>query len=394
MAYIRSVVVEGLAGRSEAIHLDLDRHVNIIWGLNGTGKSTLLKILHSALSNDAGLVVRLPVKKAMVEIVDEESDIILRRTLEYSGELEFSDESERSGEVKFSAGAPPDVSMFDDDMEGAPLGRRWVSDYPGVSDARGPRFRHSYLPISRMMEESRRRYVPSRYREPIDESFLDRVFMDQILELWKAYHAESIGRVRDIQQEGLGKILSVLFGGPKSSVSSSPEATDATQAYEMTRDFLASQRMPVTFNEESFVERFRSGQELQEVVARISDVRRRINEALRPQRDLEKLISTLYSGNKEISLSPRGIEVRVNGEEIPPYALSSGEKQVLLMLVNAIGSGSTSVIIDEPELSLHVDWQERLVESLSDLNPKCQLIFATHSPEIMANVDDQKIRRL
>jgi len=51
-------------------------------------------------------------------------------------------------------------------------------------------------------------------------------------------------------------------------------------------------------------------------------------------------------------------------------------------------------MIDEPELSLHVDWQRRLVENMTLLNPSAQYIFATHSPEIMADVDDSKIFRL
>ena len=39
-------------------------------------------------------------------------------------------------------------------------------------------------------------------------------------------------------------------------------------------------------------------------------------------------------------------------------------------------------ITDEPELSLHIDWQRKLLDSIVQLNPNAQLIVATHSPEI------------
>jgi len=49
-------------------------------------------------------------------------------------------------------------------------------------------------------------------------------------------------------------------------------------------------------------------------------------------------------------------------------------------------------IADEPELSLHVDWQEKLVSNLKNLNPNSQIIFATHSPDIVGNFYDSIIK--
>ena len=44
--------------------------------------------------------------------------------------------------------------------------------------------------------------------------------------------------------------------------------------------------------------------------------------------------------------------------------------------------GSTSVI-DEPELSLHIDLQEIMVTRLTPLFPHLQFIFSTHSPNVI-----------
>ena len=65
--------------------------------------------------------------------------------------------------------------------------------------------------------------------------------------------------------------------------------------------------------------------------------------------------------------------------------LSSGEKQLLIILTEALLQNARPYvyIADEPELSLHVNWQETLVTSIRAINPKAQIFFATHSPEIV-----------
>lgn len=71
--------------------------------------------------------------------------------------------------------------------------------------------------------------------------------------------------------------------------------------------------------------------------------------------------------------------------------LSSGEKQILILLTQALLWEKAPVvyIADEPELSLHVTWQEKLLESLNKLAGRCQFIVATHSPDIAGGFPDK-----
>jgi predicted ATPase len=83
-------------------------------------------------------------------------------------------------------------------------------------------------------------------------------------------------------------------------------------------------------------------------------------------------------------------EVIVNtddGMKIPRSKLSSGEKQLLIFLSETLLQERRSHIFlaDEPELSLHVEWQEELVQNLIRMNPNAQVIFATHSPDIVGS---------
>lgn len=66
--------------------------------------------------------------------------------------------------------------------------------------------------------------------------------------------------------------------------------------------------------------------------------------------------------------------------------LSTGEKQLLLLLVTVFLQDRQPSILfaDEPEVSLHISWQQALIDNLRRLNPNCQLIVATHSPSIIS----------
>lgn len=72
---------------------------------------------------------------------------------------------------------------------------------------------------------------------------------------------------------------------------------------------------------------------------------------------------------------------------ITPYHLSSGEKQILIILLHVLLQNNQPAILvmDEPEISLHLEWQESLLDNILQLNEHVQVIIATHSPGIMMN---------
>lgn len=65
--------------------------------------------------------------------------------------------------------------------------------------------------------------------------------------------------------------------------------------------------------------------------------------------------------------------------------LSSGEKQMIIFLINTLIQKKEETIVfwDEPEISMHVDWQKILIATMQKINPNMQLIIATHSPFII-----------
>jgi DNA repair exonuclease SbcCD ATPase subunit len=98
----------------------------------------------------------------------------------------------------------------------------------------------------------------------------------------------------------------------------------------------------------------------------------------------------LEQTHKVLTVAPDntlGVEINADGKQRSIATLSSGERQLVIMLahlsLNPRLSGSGVFIVDEPELSLHVGWQERFVDAIREANPNVQLIMATHSPSII-----------
>lgn len=105
-----------------------------------------------------------------------------------------------------------------------------------------------------------------------------------------------------------------------------------------------------------------------------------------PKRHFQDLVDELFGyTHKTIDRKSNDIAFFQNGERLLPYKLSSGEKQMLVILLTVlVREGTHSVLfMDEPEASLHIEWQQKLIGMIRSLNPDMQLILSTHSPAVI-----------
>lgn len=99
-----------------------------------------------------------------------------------------------------------------------------------------------------------------------------------------------------------------------------------------------------------------------------------------------EIIDELFSETgKKANRETNEITFLLEGKPILAYQLSSGEKQLLIILLTVLIQDNKQAILfmDEPETSLHIDWQQKLIGYIRELNPDVQLIIATHSPAII-----------
>ena len=105
-----------------------------------------------------------------------------------------------------------------------------------------------------------------------------------------------------------------------------------------------------------------------------------------PQRKFQDMIDELFSyTHKTIDRKSNDIVFYQNGERLLPYKLSSGEKQMLVILLTVLVRDDDHCVLfmDEPEASLHIEWQQKLIGMIRSLNPNVQLILTTHSPAVI-----------
>ena len=94
-----------------------------------------------------------------------------------------------------------------------------------------------------------------------------------------------------------------------------------------------------------------------------------------------------HETGKKIIRTENEIRFTQIGEVLVPYQLSSGEKQMLAILLTVLVEDDQPYVLfmDEPEVSLHIEWQKRLIDLCIELNPNVQIILTTHSPAVVMN---------
>ena len=105
-----------------------------------------------------------------------------------------------------------------------------------------------------------------------------------------------------------------------------------------------------------------------------------------PKKKFQDLMDDLFGETgKKIIRQSNEILFEQDGDTLYPYQLSSGEKQILVILLTVLVQDKRHGVLfmDEPEISLHVEWQQRLISLIRELNPNVQIVLTTHSPALV-----------
>lgn len=112
----------------------------------------------------------------------------------------------------------------------------------------------------------------------------------------------------------------------------------------------------------------------------------RASEVSIPKKKFQDMIDSLFADtHKRIDRKSNEIQFIQNDEILTPNQLSSGEKQMLVILLTVLVEDEEHCVLlmDEPEISLHIEWQQKLIQLIRDLNPNAQIILSTHSPAVI-----------
>jgi len=392
-------------------------NIAIIYGDNGTGKTTVLKLVFHLLSTARNrghrtFLARVPFSRLSVAFSDKTKINVAREGSNLTGTYTITLTRPRRSalKVKLKADetdtisperAPPKLDALLDEMAAWDVSTFFLSDDRTLeSDEFPERSEERYLEIRRIYGVE----IPSPREIALRES-LDRTAT------WL--------RRRLIQESSRGEAEAQHF---YANIVETIGKRGVTQIkdYKAEKDKLTEELKELDTRSRSFTEfglisrvnvrRFIKGLEatkpkglpfVAEVVRSfISGQRARLDALEQLNRRLRRFVDLIdeFLLDKTIQLEvDEGISILSDHRiTISPEKLSSGEKQLLLLFCNVLASGESAslFIIDEPELSLNVKWQRSLIDALVDITigSECQFLFATHSIELIAKHRKQVIK--
>ena len=364
---IRKLEVKGLNNRLTGAW-EFNEDLNIITGRNGSGKTTLLKLIWYSISgNIERIIPEIPFRSVSVEtdsfsfFMSVESD---------KGELQYQFANEDKETKDFDI----PLRRADDELIHE-LNLRIVHT---ISSS-------LFFPTFRRIEGGFARFSKSVAGDdsvPYQPDQFRRRFRDRAIEML---------------QDAMGRIsteVSVFDHKFIASISTHDIVELLREKYadvsEKTNELHAKLSKDIT---QKISERKPSDDPipiLDSIQKRVEEDNKEQDLLLRPFSVLGERIRDIfqYSG---IRLAAARITLGEVKEAIESDKLSAGEKQMLSFLCYNTFSENTAIFIDEPELSLHVDWQRRLLPTLLEQETGNQFFIATHSPFIYAKYPEKEI---
>ena len=410
--FIESFKVTKLWGYRD-IDLPFNSDVNILIGPNGSGKTTVLYLLHSILSADLPSIVNVKFEQAEIKLRSFKGKSI--RTIKANLadgllKLKVGQKELKINLDYLSRRRTSQLSLFHSDERKSGFGNVLSEEIDELTSL----VPLIWLPVSRRSseteyEEERRPRIES--LESID------LRLKELRQDLLHYHGGLIAQLAERYKVFVRQVLSaILYNKEHDQVNSILKAVPASLPSEAEKDQLRrafddagllDEHMQSRINEhfaaaEEAVERIRDskdlGLELKDILVLplISRTKDMVEYARELEEDREKIFAplNLYKDTVNSFLEDKTITVDEGGQlkinlssqsELSWRSLSSGEKQILILLSQAFVRLDTPVVYvaDEPELSLHVTWQEKLLKSLVTIGGQKQIIVATHSPDIV-----------
>jgi predicted ATP-binding protein involved in virulence len=131
------------------------------------------------------------------------------------------------------------------------------------------------------------------------------------------------------------------------------------------------------------------------------------NENTAPKLSIQKACEEINSIFEKLDLESRLIGLKKDGSRIPIFknnageefeisGLSSGEKQLFfrIMALKMVEANNSIILIDEPEISIHPAWQQKILKVYENIGENNQVIVATHSPHIIGSTNKENVKLL
>lgn len=362
---IRSIEVKGMSNKIDAIYTFND-DINIITGINGSGKTTLIKLIWYIISGNVERIAP-EINYEYIHLVTDLYEVTLRSNkgnikweYRYNEEIDSGEYEPVGDELHDTRSDALNSLVVDHGTHSLyfPTFRRIEGGYSMANTRRirrrlsGGRYitevferddiQNEMETVSERLSVRDHRFVCSISTHDIVSLLTRRYALvsEKLNEHYKTFSTSIIGTIQGAKQKGKRQV--------------------ETESHDILND-------------------------IQGKADEINNIR---EELLKPFAVLSELTAKIF---RHKGIKVRSVTLGESVDAIDSGTLSAGEKQMLSFLCYNAFYSDTVIFIDEPELSLHPDWQRRLFPTLLKQQPSNQFIVATHSPFIYSKYEDKEL---
>lgn len=402
MSLLKTFTVIKLWGEKD-VTLSFHEDINFLIGTNGSGKTTIINLIAAALSGDFSTLDRINFAEVRIVLTGANAP-----TIEI---VKTKDPNTPFFGIKYRYKTNDDLMWKEyslENIESALTYRQYARHGRRPDDpieALGIDVDLSWLSIHRA--PSLRPNREDRGYESTVDLKLDQL-SNALTRLFSQFKSKGDEQTAVFQKS----LFLALLPPPEWQLFYSVKALDLEKEQQTLREIFRSSGVPLHEYAQKLDEQFQTAKNAVEkdayserdliavammwsvhrVVQEWGELQARLAAIYKPREDFLKVINEMFR-RKRLFINERN-EMKaeiLGGRSIGLTELSSGEKQLVIILGEALLQQKAPwiYIADEPELSLHVNWQERLTENLRQINPAAQIIFATHSPDIVGKFEDK-----
>jgi predicted ATPase len=445
--HIQTIKVRGLHQAIDA-DLEIQPDLGIIVGINGSGKTSIINLTAHLLRLNVPELLRIDFEEMEILGQDQSNKKLGVRAVKRKGELLITAKKSGRRVGEFTCPIPQSINVLDRPDERAAWERYlrrttleiattplaafirenvrltlvkldrtlFAEDYTGavaidsVVNTRVLRKAADDLdPIAQVERATRERYTEyqsqlKRLNEELTNTLVLQLFQATDVFARRSHRTPAVTDVKQISklENSIRKSSFYPKAGPDQQAISEYFRITKALAHEFARGVTQRKSGSDVWQERFFVSALERFDRLNRLAKEFNAFDVRASDAYKDVRIyLEVINSFLSESSKEAFFSELDNTLRFrissekNGQGRPINDLSSGEKQIVTVLAYlAYLAGKNSIfLIDEPELSLHISWQSGLLSALKSVQPEgCQLIMATHSPEIVGEQREKVVR--